>query len=71
MLPVSLVKEEKKENKDFRACLCQDQVEEMVPQVFLAHLALLGSQVTQMALWSVSLDHPGIRVLLGLRGIRD
>lgn len=53
--------------KDCQACLYQDQAEEMAPQGLLALLDPLGSQATQMALWSVSLDHLGTRVLLGLQ----
>lgn len=57
------MKEEKKVNRDLQACLYQDQVEEMEPQDLPALLAPLDSQATQMALWSVSLDHLGTRVL--------
>lgn len=53
--------------KDCQACLYQDQAEEMAPQGLLVLLDPLGSQATQMALWSVSLDHLGTRVLLGLQ----
>lgn len=70
VLQASQVKEDKKVTRDFQACLYQDQVEEMEPQGLLALLALLGSQATQMALWSVNLDHLGTRVLLGLQDSR-
>lgn len=53
--------------RDLQACLYQDQVEEMEPLGLQALLDPLGSQATQMALWSVSLDHLGTRVLLGLQ----
>lgn len=56
--------------KDFQAHLYQDQVEETEPQGLLALLGPLGSQATQMALWSVSLGHLGTRVLLELQDIR-
>ncbi|KAK2118766.1 hypothetical protein P7K49_000152, partial [Saguinus oedipus] len=43
----SLAKEEKKVNEDFRAYLCQDQVEEMGSQDLLAAPGPLGSLATQ------------------------
>lgn len=49
MLQASQVKEEKKVTRDFQACLCQDQVEEMEPQGLPALLAPLGSQDTQVS----------------------
>lgn len=61
------MKEEKKVIKDFQVCLYQDQVEEMEPRGLLALPAPLGSQATQMALWSVSLGPLGTRALLGLQ----
>lgn len=67
MLQASQVKEEKKVIKDFQVCLYQDQVEEMEPRGLLALPAPLGSQATQMALWSVSLGRLGTRALLGLQ----
>lgn len=63
MLQASQVKEERKVKGDLQACLYQDQVEEMEPQGLPALLAPLGNQATQMALWSVNLDHLGTRVL--------
>lgn len=64
---VSQEKEEKKVTGDFQACLYQDQVEEMELLGLLALLDPLGSQATQMALWSVSLDHLVTRVLLAFQ----
>lgn len=70
MLLAPQVKEDKKVKKDFQACLYQDQVEEMEPEGLLGLLDPLGSLATQMALWSVSPDHLGTRVLLGLQDSR-
>lgn len=53
--------------RDFQASHYRDQVEEMEPRGLLGLRAPLGSQATQMALWSVNLDHLGTRVLLGLQ----
>lgn len=53
--------------RDFQASHYRDQVEEMEPRGLPDLPAPLGSQATQMALWSVNLDHPGTRVLLGLQ----
>lgn len=71
MLLASLEKEEKKGTKDFQAGLCQDQVEGMGFRVLLGPPDPLDGQATRMELWSASLDHPGIRVLLEFRGSRD
>lgn len=67
MLQASQVKGEKKVTRDFQASHYRDQVEEMEPRGLPDLPAPLGSQATQMALWSVNLDHPGTRVLLGLQ----
>lgn len=65
MLLASQAKEEQKVTRDFQACLYQDLVEEMELRGLLALLDPLDSQATQMALWNVSLDLLGTRVLPG------
>lgn len=65
MHQASQAKEEKKVTKDFQARLYQDPVEEMELQGLPALRGPLDSQATQMALWNVSLDLLGTRVLLG------
>lgn len=67
VLLASQAKEEKKVTRESQVCLYQDQVEEMEPQGLLDPLDPLDSQATQMALWSVSLDHLETRVLPGLQ----
>lgn len=49
VLQASQVKGEKKVTRDFQACHCQDQVEEMEPRGLPALPAPLGSQATQVS----------------------
>lgn len=66
-----LGKEEKKATEDSQACLCLDPVERMGSQALPVFPGPLGSQATQMALWSVSRDLQVTRVPLGPQDSKD
>lgn len=68
MLLAFLVKEGRKVTKGFQARLCRDQVEGTGSRVPPGLLGPLDSRVTQMELWSASLDRQGTEVPPEVRG---
>lgn len=71
MLLASLANEEKRVTEDLQARLCRDPEEAMGSRAPPASPDPLGSQATQMALWSVSQDHQATRGLPGPQDSRD